>query len=444
MDCEIRASGSGSTTSKAADSHDHVGKFALKKQSNSKLRGRREDPPDVRFSKILSYILRHGATKEGLKVRTDGFVRVDELLRRPKLKELDLDTLRSLVAANAKQRFAIKEANDSTTGETGVLWIRANQGHSLEVDDLELERIEDAQECPLVIHGTFQKHWQAIRKEGLKVMNRHHIHCTSALYGQHGVTSGMRPTCDLFIFVNAGKAMEDGIVFERSANGVILTKGKSGTLSPDYFQTQHNVSGDYQIPDAVLTKKGRQQAKDLDRATRETVQKDVELIVSSPLRRTIQTTLDGYPHAVARLGGKSKILLLPSAQECNALPCDTGSSRRELEKDPEFDGLDMSLLTDDWISKAGQYAATEVALQARARHLRRFLRSRPEKKIVLVAHGDILRYVVKGRYGVAPWANAEVRMYKFAEEEDDAAILVQIKTEAKEGREEPTSSEAQH
>ena len=114
------------------------------------------------------------------------------------------------MAANAKQRFAIKEANDSTTGETGVLWIRANQGHSLEVDDLELERIEDAQECPLVIHGTFQKHWQAIRelpsfvllaavlsillwkgKEGLKVMNRHHIHCTSALYGQHGVTSGM-------------------------------------------------------------------------------------------------------------------------------------------------------------------------------------------------------------------------------------------------------------
>ena len=83
MDCEIRASGSGSTTSKAADSHDHVGKFALKKQSNSKLRGRREDPPDVRFSKILSYILRHGATKEGLKVRTDGFVRVDELVRSP-------------------------------------------------------------------------------------------------------------------------------------------------------------------------------------------------------------------------------------------------------------------------------------------------------------------------------------------------------------------------
>lgn len=33
--------------------------------------------------------------------------------------------------------------------------------------------------------------------------------------------------------------------------------------------------------------------------------------------RTMQTTLDGYPDAIKRLGGKSKIVLLPEAQECN-------------------------------------------------------------------------------------------------------------------------------
>jgi RNA:NAD 2'-phosphotransferase (TPT1/KptA family) len=27
-------------------------------------------------------------------------------------------------------------------------------------------------------------------KEGLKIMNRHHIHCASGMYGQEGVTSG--------------------------------------------------------------------------------------------------------------------------------------------------------------------------------------------------------------------------------------------------------------
>jgi hypothetical protein len=61
---------------------------------------------------------------------------------------------------------------------------------------------------------------------------------------------------------------------------------------------------------------------------------------------------------------------------------------------------------------------------------------------VLVAHGDILRYIVFGEQNGTPWANAEVRKYKFAKDEDEDAYLVQIKTEAKKGDEEPTSSRA--
>lgn len=71
------------------------------------------------------------------------------------------------------------------------------------------------------------------------------------------------------------------------------------------------------ILDAPLTKLGRSQAKDLDKETADSLQKEVELIVSSPLRRTMSTTLDGYPSAIERLGGKGKIVLLPDAQECN-------------------------------------------------------------------------------------------------------------------------------
>ena len=43
-------------------------------------RGRPKDSPDVRYSKTLSYILRHGAIKEGLDMRNDGFIRVDDLV----------------------------------------------------------------------------------------------------------------------------------------------------------------------------------------------------------------------------------------------------------------------------------------------------------------------------------------------------------------------------
>lgn len=81
------------------------------------------------------------------------------------------------------------------------------------------------------------------------------------------------------------------------------------------------------------------------------------------------------------------------------------------------------------------------ALQARARYVRQFLRARPEKKIVLVAHGDILRYIVFGEQNGTPWANAEVRKYKFASKDDEGALLIELTTEAKEGAEEPTSSE---
>lgn len=148
-------------------------------------------------------------------------------LKRPKLKGVDIDTLKRLVAENAKQRYALTEEPDPSDPEKHILWIRANQGHSLAVEDLEMHRIESPDECPIVVHGTFKRFWPIIQKEGLKVMNRHHIHCAAGLYGQEGVTSGelralqtedgakcrfdvrsgMRASCDVFIYIDIQKAM---------------------------------------------------------------------------------------------------------------------------------------------------------------------------------------------------------------------------------------------
>lgn len=75
---------------------------------------------------------------------------------------MDLPTLQRIVAENAKQRFALQEEMDPTTG-MNVLWIRANQGHSLAVEDLELVKVARADEIPVVVHGTFSRHWDNIR-----------------------------------------------------------------------------------------------------------------------------------------------------------------------------------------------------------------------------------------------------------------------------------------
>ena len=53
-----------------------------------KLRGDRRDEEDVRISKTLSWLLRHGAKSEGLAVRPDGYARVRDLVSPPYLEYL--------------------------------------------------------------------------------------------------------------------------------------------------------------------------------------------------------------------------------------------------------------------------------------------------------------------------------------------------------------------
>ena len=147
-----------------------------------------------------------------------------------------------------------------------------------------------------------------------------------------------------------------------------------------------------------------------------------------------------------RLGGLKRVLCLPQAQECNALPCDTGSPRAALEADPEFARFDLEMLIPEWTSKQGFWAPDDASLANRARWVRRFLRGRPEKTIVLVAHGDILRHITaspgqgKSHY---MWKNAEVRVFEFDPQfvNSDEAYLFQRENVAAAGGYAPTSSE---
>ncbi|KAI0793286.1 phosphoglycerate mutase-like protein [Abortiporus biennis] len=212
-----------------------------------------------------------------------------------------------------------------------------------------------------------------------------------------------------------------------------------------HAEAEHNVASDYSIHDAPLTHRGREQAKALHGATKDNIQQTAELLVSSAMRRPLSTMVIGYPHLRKRLENESKVIVLPQLQECGDLPCDTGSPREHLESNPEFSGLDFSLVTEDWTSKAGFYASTDEALKARARWNRRWLRSRPEREIVVVSHGDCLRYITQGYNTHEPWANAEVREYRFAleteEDKEGDAWLVPTGVIAREGGAKPTSSE---
>jgi 2'-phosphotransferase len=72
-------------------------------RGGSRGRSRGGDDETTKISKAMSYILRHGAAKEGIEMGTDGNVLVDDLLKKPNFKGVTVDKIRSIVENNDKQ-----------------------------------------------------------------------------------------------------------------------------------------------------------------------------------------------------------------------------------------------------------------------------------------------------------------------------------------------------
>ncbi|XP_040184975.1 tRNA 2'-phosphotransferase 1 isoform X2 [Rana temporaria] len=189
-----------------------------------------QEDPDVRLSKLLSYALRHGAVSMGLNMASDGFVPVSSLLSLPQFRPFSLNDIERIVGSNDKQRFTLRSSDPE-----GKLEIRANQGHSLQVE-VELSPL-GTELPPQAIHGTYVRHWPSILHSGLSRMSRTHIHLSTELPGEgNKVISGMRRDCEVAIFIDLPKAIADQIPFFWSANHVLLTPGNAdGVLLPKYF-----------------------------------------------------------------------------------------------------------------------------------------------------------------------------------------------------------------
>ncbi len=175
----------------------------------------------VKISKYLAKHLRHQPERLGLTLQPGGWVSVDELLRACRdagfaLSRADLD---EVVATNDKQRFAFDE--------TGTL-IRANQGHSIDVD-LGLEPVEPPAQ---LYHGTGAGSVNAILREGLTAMHRHHVHLSPDPETARRV--GARHGRPVVLVVDAAQMHSDDHTFYRTQNNVWLT----ATVPPHYLSTQ--------------------------------------------------------------------------------------------------------------------------------------------------------------------------------------------------------------
>ena len=164
------------------------------------------------LSKFLSLILRHNPTVVGITLDNKGWADIDELLtgmNRSSRATVTFEDIQEVVATNDKQRFVFNE--DCTK-------IRANQGHSVQVD-VELKEMLPPD---VLYHGTPTKFVQKIMVEGLKPQGRLYVHLSADTVTATKV--GSRRGSPVVLTINALKMHEDGFVFYLSDNGVWLTK----------------------------------------------------------------------------------------------------------------------------------------------------------------------------------------------------------------------------
>ncbi|PIA50040.1 hypothetical protein AQUCO_01300640v1 [Aquilegia coerulea] len=190
------------------------------------------------LGRLLTRILRHMASQLKLNMRSDGYVRVDDILKlnmktfaNIPLSLHTVDDIREAVRKDNKQRFGLFEEN-------GEFFIRANQGHTIASVESErlLKPILSAEETPVCVHGTYKRNLESILQSGLKRMERLHIHFSSGLPTDGKVISGMRRDVNVLIFVDIRKALEDGMKIYISENKVILTEGFDGVVPVNYFE----------------------------------------------------------------------------------------------------------------------------------------------------------------------------------------------------------------
>jgi putative RNA 2'-phosphotransferase len=170
-----------------------------------------DDARLVKVSKYLSKHLRHQPERLGLSLAPGGWVRVDELLLACTRNRFPIsrDELDEVVARNDKKRFSFDPSGTS---------LRANQGHSVEVD-LQLKPVEPPE---VLYHGTGHGSSEAIAAEGLLKMRRHHVHLSRDVATARKV--GARHGRPVIFAIDAALMHRSGHRFYVSDNDVWLVE----------------------------------------------------------------------------------------------------------------------------------------------------------------------------------------------------------------------------
>nr|DAZ52527.1 MAG TPA: RNA 2'-phosphotransferase [Caudoviricetes sp.] len=163
------------------------------------------------LSRYMSLILRHKPEVIEITLDEHGWASVNDLICGIEKNNpgFNMDILEQIVKTDNKQRYSF---NDDKS------LIRANQGHSVNVD-VELKEKEPPE---YLYHGTGEKYIKSINQDGLIPKSRLYVHLSKDIKTAENV--GKRHGKEVVYRIDSRQMYRDGYKFYLSENGVWLTK----------------------------------------------------------------------------------------------------------------------------------------------------------------------------------------------------------------------------
>ena len=150
---------------------------------------------------------------------SEGWVKVCDLCKLMPITKVLLD---EIVVTDSKGRYSYSDDGES---------IRANQGHSIDVD-VGLRELVGEEVPEYLYHGTATRFLKSIWAQGLLPMTRKHVHLS--IDAEVAKDSGARHGKPIILVVKARILSKDGYKVWVSSNGVYLMK----SVPIGYFEEQ--------------------------------------------------------------------------------------------------------------------------------------------------------------------------------------------------------------
>lgn len=156
---------------------------------------------------------------------------------------------------------------------------------------------------------------------------------------------------------------------------------------------------------------------------------NVGVILTSPLRRAIQTSLEGFHHILKSASDSADLRICKNLQPGRNLPCDTGSAASILSA--EFPGLDFGCLEEGWAERGILGTDEEQAEKAKAvlidlKGLLEELEMKGGRRdVVLVTHGINYEFLDPEGEGRG-WGRAGWKSYTLEEGRGGELRLVRV------------------